>query len=404
MSKKIVIDPGHGGSDPGATGNNIIEKDLNLEISKYMYNRFKELGIPVKLTRDSDIDLTPSNRPQKILDQFGNSSDVIVISNHINAGPGEGAEVIYALRNKDTLSKKILDEIEKEGQVIRKYYQKRLPSDTTKDYYYVLRNTPNTEAIIVEYGFINNNNDTQRLKNNYKRYAEAVVRAVANYAGYKYVPISNGEYYVVKKGDTLWTIAKNNNLTVQKLKDLNNLTTNNLNIGDTLIIKEPNTNETTGANNIYTVVKGDTLYSIAQKNNTTVNEIKRLNNLNSNTLSIGQKLIIKELPNNITDKNNYYTVKKGDTLYSIANNYNVKVEDIKKLNNKLNNNLSIGEILVIPSNTTSENISTTTYTVKYGDTLYSIAKKYNTSVTDIKNLNNLTTNILSINQKLILPI
>ena len=109
MSKKIVIDPGHGGSDPGAIGNNIIEKDLNLEISKYMYNRFKELGIPVKLTRDSDIDLTASNRPQKILDQFGNSSDVIVISNHINAGSGEGAEVIYALRNKDTLSKKILD-------------------------------------------------------------------------------------------------------------------------------------------------------------------------------------------------------------------------------------------------------------------------------------------------------
>lgn len=404
MSKKIVIDPGHGGSDPGAIGNNIIEKDLTLGISKYMYNRFKELGIPVKLTRDSDIDLTPSNRPQKILDQFGNSSDVIVISNHINAGSGEGAEVIYALRNKDTLSKKILDEIEKEGQVIRKYYQKRLPSNTTKDYYYVLRNTPNTEAIIVEYGFLDNNNDAQRLKNNYKRYAEAVVRAVANYAGYKYVPISNGEYYVVKKGDTLWTIAKNNNLTVQKLKDLNNLTTNNLNIGDTLIIKEPTTNETTGANNIYTVVKGDTLYSIAQKNNTTVNEIKRLNNLNSNTLSIGQKLIIKESPDNIVDNNNYYTVKKGDTLYSIANNYKVKVDDIKKINNKLNNNLSIGEILVIPSNTTSENINTTTYTVKYGDTLYSIAKKYNTSVSDIKNLNNLSTNILSIGQKLILPI
>lgn len=94
MSKKIVIDPGHGGSDPGATGNNIIEKDLNLEISKYMYNRFKELGIPVKLTRDSDIDLTPSNRPQKILDQFGNSGDVIVISNHINAGPGDGHCVV----------------------------------------------------------------------------------------------------------------------------------------------------------------------------------------------------------------------------------------------------------------------------------------------------------------------
>ena len=80
------------------------------------------------------------------------------------------------------------------------------------------------------------------------------------------------------------------------------------------------------------------------------------------------------------------------------------MDDIKKINNKLNNNLSIGEILVIPSNTTSENINTTTYTVKYGDTLYSIAKKYNTSVSDIKNLNNLSTNILSIGQKLILPI
>lgn len=97
MSKKIVIDPGHGGSDPGAIGNNIIEKDLNLEISKYMYNRFKELGIPVKLTRDSDIDLTATNRPQKILDQFGNSSDVIVISNHINAGPADSQCVTFFL-------------------------------------------------------------------------------------------------------------------------------------------------------------------------------------------------------------------------------------------------------------------------------------------------------------------
>ena len=64
---------------------NIIEKNLNLKISKYMYNRFKELGIPVKLTRDRGIDLTPSNIPQKILDKIGNSSNIIVFSNHINA-------------------------------------------------------------------------------------------------------------------------------------------------------------------------------------------------------------------------------------------------------------------------------------------------------------------------------
>lgn len=83
---KIVIDAGHGGDDPGASGNGIIEKNLTLDISKYMYNRFRELGIPVAITRDSDITLTPTERTQKILDQFGNSKDVIVISNHINAG------------------------------------------------------------------------------------------------------------------------------------------------------------------------------------------------------------------------------------------------------------------------------------------------------------------------------
>lgn len=86
---KIVIDPGHGGTDPGATGNGIIEKDLNLAISRYMYNRFRELGIPVTLTRDDDTTLSPSERTQKILAAYGNDPNVIVISNHINAGGGD---------------------------------------------------------------------------------------------------------------------------------------------------------------------------------------------------------------------------------------------------------------------------------------------------------------------------
>lgn len=83
---KIVIDPGHGGDDPGASGNGIIEKNLTLEISKYMYDRFKELGIPVYITRDSDETLSPTERVNRILNAFGNSKNVIVVSNHINAG------------------------------------------------------------------------------------------------------------------------------------------------------------------------------------------------------------------------------------------------------------------------------------------------------------------------------
>ncbi len=82
----VVIDPGHGGSDPGASGNNQYEKDYTLKISKYMYDRLKELGIPVTLTRDSDITLSPTERTNRILAAYGDSPNVIVVSNHLNAG------------------------------------------------------------------------------------------------------------------------------------------------------------------------------------------------------------------------------------------------------------------------------------------------------------------------------
>ena len=79
--KGIVIDPGHGGSDPGAVSNGIKEKDYNLLISKYMYNRFKELGVPVSITRKEDTTLSPSDRTKKIKSFYGDSKDVIVVSN-----------------------------------------------------------------------------------------------------------------------------------------------------------------------------------------------------------------------------------------------------------------------------------------------------------------------------------
>lgn len=204
--RKVIIDPGHGGTDAGATGNNLLEKDYNLLISKYMYDRFKQLGVPVAITRDSDTTLSPTDRVNTILNKFGNSSDVILISNHVNSGGGEGAEVIYALRNKDTLAKRILENIGAAGQETRKYYQRRLPSDTSKDYYFIHRNTGNLEPLIVEYGFIDNTKDVEFLKENYEELAEAVISAVANYIGVPYTPpedlITNT--YVVQKGDTIF--------------------------------------------------------------------------------------------------------------------------------------------------------------------------------------------------------
>ena len=89
MSKKIVIDSGHGGEDGGASGNGIIEKDLTLKISKYMKQRFDELGIPNQMTRTEDVTLNPADRVKKVLSFYGDGKDVIVLSNHINAGGGK---------------------------------------------------------------------------------------------------------------------------------------------------------------------------------------------------------------------------------------------------------------------------------------------------------------------------
>lgn len=398
--RKVIIDPGHGGTDAGATGNNLLEKDYNLLISKYMYDRFKQLGIPVAITRDSDTTLSPTDRVNTILNKFGNSSDVILISNHVNSGGGEGAEVIYALRNKDTLAKRILENIGATGQETRKYYQRRLPSDTSKDYYFIHRNTGNLEPLIVEYGFIDNTKDVEFLKENYEELAEAVISAVANYIGVPYTPpeglITNT--YVVQKGDTLYSIANKLGTTVSELKKENNLTSNTLQIGEVLRIPTKEIYEE--EENIYIVKKGDSLYSIANKYNTTVDELKRINNLTSNILSIGQVLKLpSDKASNVEKEENTisYTVQKGDSLYSIARKYNTTIDRIKDLNNLTTNLLSIGQVLLIPTDTNLE----TTYTVQKGDSLYSIAKKYNTTVNRLKQLNNLTSNLLSIGQILI---
>lgn len=277
--KGVVIDAGHGGVDSGAVGNNIKEKDLTLLISLEMYNLLKSYGIPVYLTRDSDITLNPTERVKKALSFFGNGKDVIIISNHINAGGGEGSEVIYALRNNSILANKILDNLSKSGAVIRKSYQKSSTTNPFKDYYFMLRDTDSTESLIVEYGFIDNVKDVNKLKINYKDYAKRVVDSILDYIGYSNV----NDYYIVKKGDTLYSIAKNNNTTVDELKKINNINSNIISIGAKL--KLPN-------KSFYVVKKGDTLYSIAKMYNTTVSDLINKNNLTSNLISIGQKIYI----------------------------------------------------------------------------------------------------------------
>ena len=88
-NKKIIVDAGHGGIDGGATANNLLEKELNLQASEYMFNRFNELGIQVKMTRTTDEYLPKTERVNRVKELYNNDANVILVSNHINAGGGD---------------------------------------------------------------------------------------------------------------------------------------------------------------------------------------------------------------------------------------------------------------------------------------------------------------------------
>lgn len=379
-----------------------------------MYDRLRELGIPVTMTRTTDETIDSTDRTNRIKNAYGTGKDVVVISNHINAGGGDGAEVIYALRNNSKFSNTILEELESEGQNIRKNYQQRLPSNPVKDYYFIHRNTPDTEAVIVEYGFLDSKgDDVNQLKNNYKDYAEAVVRAITRYKNLPYTAPVEGSYYTVQKGDSLWKIANKFGITVEELKNLNNLKTNTITVGQNLKVKLDEEKPVEDYL-IYTVKSGDSLWKIANKYNTTVDTLMNINNLKGTTLTINQQLLIPKTENIEIDvkeepKGIEYTVKAGDSLSKIANSYGITVDRIKSANKLTGNTIYVGQKLLIPvSDTKVEEKEPTTsaginYVVVKGDNLYTIANKYGVSVNDIKSLNNLSSNTLQIGQVLKIP-
>lgn len=391
----IVIDPSKGGRESGVTGNGIVEKDYNLLISEYIFNRLKSLGADVKIIRTTDEYISEDDRVNKILNAYGNNSKVVALSNMLG-NTGSGAEIIYALRNNSNLASSLAENLDDAGLTVSKYYQRRSENDTSKDYYNIQKDTGLIETIVVNYGNINNINEATNIKNEWEDYAEAVVKSLANYTNVPYYKEGESqEIYTVKKGDSLWKIANKYNTTLEKLKSANNLKTNTLSVGQKLVI--PSISVSPEVSDTYIVQKGDSLWSIANKFNMTVSELKNLNNLTNNLLSIGQVLKIKDSSNN---GKTTYTVQKGDSLWVIANKYGITTEELKSYNNLTSNLLSIGQVLKIPQGKTStENI----YTVKKGDSLWTIANRYNTTVEKIKVLNNLTSNLLSIGQHLKIP-
>jgi len=143
---------------------------------------------------------------------------------------------------------------------------------------------------------------------------------------------------------------------------------------------------------VHYVVRGDTLYDIAKKYDTSVAAISARNSLKSNRITPGQQLQIPGKGNDVTSQLSY-TVRSGDSLSAIAKRHQVSVAALKNTNRLRNSLIKPGQVLFIPgqnSHTAYSHPIATTHIVRRGDTLWGIAKKYDISIADLASENRLS--------------
>ncbi len=161
------------------------------------------------------------------------------------------------------------------------------------------------------------------------------------------------------------------------------------------------------------VKKGDTLWDLSRKYDTTISKIKSENHLRSDIIYVGQTLSIngkstssKSSSSSISSST--YKVKSGDSLWKISKKYGMTINELKKLNGLKSDLLRVGQVLKLKGSTSSSSSSsskvssssTSTYKVKSGDSLSKIASKYGTTVSKLKSLNGLKSDVIYVNQVL----
>lgn len=184
MAKKVYIGVGHGGSDPGAVGNGLKEKDLTLAISMACQDELARHGVLTKISRVKD-ENDSVNEKVKECNQFNPD---LALDIHINAGGGDGAEVFHSINGGKgaTLATNILAEIKKIGQNSRGTKTKK--NSSGKDYFGFIRST-NAPAVIVECAFIDTKKDIQIIDTKTEQVAMgvAIAKGILTTLGIAYI-------------------------------------------------------------------------------------------------------------------------------------------------------------------------------------------------------------------------
>lgn len=236
--------------------------------------------------------------------------------------------------------------------------------------------------------------------------------------------------YKVKKGDSLSKIAQKFNVTIAQLKSWNKLNKNILKAGQTLVVQEKQINSfgdnsyRTGSNLInHTIKSGETISEIADMYNVSISEIKNWNNLKTNKLISGKSLVIysdesnkknlaKKLKSNsqhvnsneVSAKASLYKIKDGETLETISKKFGVSVNDLKDWNKLKSDKIKVGQDLIIYTvkKVTANNGKNIVVKIHEGESLWTIAKNYKVKVSDLIAWNNLKSEKVRVGQKIII--
>ena len=477
----VAIDAGHGGEDPGALGFRSREKDVTLAISKRLAkvidanprmkavlirtnDYFIRLRNRTNKARKAQADLFISIHADAALNKSARGMSVFALSQR-----GASSELARALARKenqadlvggvsikdkdDTLAEVLLDlsmtntiseSIDLGSAVLKRLARiGKLHSKRVEQAGFAVLKSPDIPSILVETGFITNRSEERLLlsKSHQKRIVDSIYAGIVEYIRQNPIQRANTNlavtasrqnidddsqtsfsetvYHVVESGDSLSKIAFTYGISIKQLKNWNKLKSDVAFKGQRLRVSELSNNRgknTSFNNNVsaekgqlitYQVKRGDTLSGIAERYAVTMAAIRKRNKMKNNRVYVGQKLrIYTTSRTKILTRKTVHTVRSGEYLSAISKRYNVSINRLKKLNKLRSNNIYAGQKLLISNSSNSTRNKTTPqyksirHIVKRGQTLSGLAVRYKVKQSDIVALNKLKKRELYIGQRL----